>query len=97
MITREPSSQPAATIASRTKGKMEGRTVSHYLIRDRLGGGGMGVVYAAEDLRLKRLVALKFLPRELTQDHEARQRFVQEAQAASSLDRSAHRHHLRDR
>jgi eukaryotic-like serine/threonine-protein kinase len=65
---------------------MEDRTLSHYQLRDRLGGGGMGEVYLALDLRLRRSVALKFLPRALTQDPEARQRFVQEAQAASSLD-----------
>ncbi|HUE88608.1 MAG TPA: protein kinase [Vicinamibacterales bacterium] len=65
---------------------MEDRTLSHYRLRDRLGGGGMGVVYRAEDVRLKRVVALKFLSRELTRDYEARQRFEQEAQAASSLD-----------
>ncbi len=78
--------ESSARLPSEEADSMIGRTVDHYTVHSHLGGGGMGVVYKAEDSRLQRTLALKFLPSSLTRDAVAKSRFLQEARAASALD-----------
>ncbi len=66
--------------------ELKGKTVSHYEVLDQVGQGGMGVVYRAKDLKLDRIVAIKFLPSHLASSEESKKRFMQEAKAAASLN-----------
>jgi eukaryotic-like serine/threonine-protein kinase len=81
----DPSCAPEALVPE-ISSSLIGQTISHYTIMEKIGGGGMGVVYLAEDIRLRRKVALKFLPHDLSLDPAAFDRFEREAQAASALN-----------
>ena len=81
-----PLEMVAKQMATEPIGTLVGQTFGHYAVISRLGAGGMGVVYLARDIRLERMVALKFLPMYLSADEEEKIRFTREAKAASALD-----------